>query len=96
MKNYPKADIALKRYNFINDSIRRGEEAKITSSCRFRTTEKKTVFDQQQAAFQHELFQKDDLIIILIVAIALIILTTMFIKDRKKRKRNPRIKIRKH
>lgn len=31
MKNYPKADLALKRYNFINDSIRRGEEAKITA-----------------------------------------------------------------
>jgi tetratricopeptide (TPR) repeat protein len=29
MKDYPKADIALKRYNFINDSIRRGEEVKI-------------------------------------------------------------------
>jgi tetratricopeptide (TPR) repeat protein len=31
MKDYPKADIALKRYNFINDSIRRGEEIKITT-----------------------------------------------------------------
>jgi tetratricopeptide (TPR) repeat protein len=32
MKNYTKADIALKRYDFINDSIRRGEEAKITNA----------------------------------------------------------------
>ena len=32
MKNYPKADLALKRYNFINDSIRRSDEAKITAA----------------------------------------------------------------
>ena len=28
MQNYAKADIALKRYNFINDSMRHGEEVK--------------------------------------------------------------------
>jgi len=32
MNNYTKADIALKRYNFINDSIRHSEDAKITSA----------------------------------------------------------------
>jgi hypothetical protein len=32
MQNYTKADIALKRYNFINDSIRRGEEVRLTTA----------------------------------------------------------------
>lgn len=32
MKNYAKADIALKRYNFINDSLRRGEIAKLANA----------------------------------------------------------------
>jgi tetratricopeptide (TPR) repeat protein len=31
MQNYPKADMALKRYNFIYDSIRRGDVAKVTA-----------------------------------------------------------------
>jgi tetratricopeptide (TPR) repeat protein len=32
MKNYTKADIALKKYNFINDSIRRGQDAKLAAA----------------------------------------------------------------
>lgn len=32
MKNYAKADLALKRYNFINDSISRGETAKLANT----------------------------------------------------------------
>jgi tetratricopeptide (TPR) repeat protein len=32
MKNYTKADIALKKYNFINDSIRHSEDAKLANA----------------------------------------------------------------
>jgi hypothetical protein len=32
MKNYSKADIALKRYNFINDSIQHGTDAKLAAA----------------------------------------------------------------
>lgn len=32
MKNYSKADLALKRYNFINDSIQHSADAKITAA----------------------------------------------------------------
>ncbi len=32
MKNYAKADIALKRYNFINDSIQHSADAKLAAA----------------------------------------------------------------